>query len=239
MTPTSARHRQNDSHEIAFTGNKTCARRLLRDYGFDKRWSNETLRARWDGAAALLDWWRALPPAMRPPLNSLNQDDARAFIASLERRGLARSTIKSYRVGADALTQAVRWAWEMPVGEDPHYRPFEGVQPRPKPRAVPQLDQAKLEALPHDQRRTKLEVLLALLDLGLSVPEACSCTWAMIDVSTRALTRPGARRVALGVPAVRALEALWWAQAEYRRNVYYTALAWSPETARKWLKKVR
>ncbi len=189
MTPISVRYRQSDSHEVAYTGNKTCARRLLRAYGFDKGWSSETLRARWDGAAALINWWRALPPAVRPPLNSLNQGDARAFIASLERRGLARSTIKSYRVGADALAQAVRWAWELPVEEDPNYHPFEGVQP--KPRAVPQLDQAKLEALPHDLRRTKLEVLLALLDLGLSVPEACA--WAMIDVGTRALARPGAR----------------------------------------------
>lgn len=239
MTPLSAIHRRNDSHEVAYSGNKKLARRLLHDYGIDKQWSNETLRARWDGAAALLDWWRTLPPAMRPPLNSLTQDDARAFITSLERRGLARSTIKSYRVGADAITRAVRWAWVIPVGEDPHYRPFERVQPRPKPRAVPKVDQAKLEALPQDLRRAKLKALLALLELGLSVPGACSCTWGMIDFSKRTLRRPGGRQVALGVPAVRALEALWWAQAKYRQNVYYTALAWSPDTARKWLKKVR
>lgn len=239
MVPFYSGQRQSDSHEVAFTGNKKLAHRLLREYGIDKQWSNETVRARWDGAAALLNWWRELPEAMRPPLNSLNQGDARAFITSLERRGLARSTIKSYRIGADAMTRAVRWAWTIPVGEDPHYRPFEGVQPKPKPRAVPKLDQAKLEALPHDLRRAKLEGLLALLELGLSVSEACLCTWGMIDFGKRTLRRPGGRQVALGVPAVGALETLWWTQAEYRRNVYYTALAWSPETARKWLKKVR
>lgn len=99
------------------------------------------------------------------PLNNLIRDDARAFITSLEQRGSARGTIKSYRVGADAMTRAVCWAWVIPVGEDPHYRPFEEVQPKPKRRAVPAVDRAKLEALPPDLRRLKLEALVALLEL--------------------------------------------------------------------------
>ncbi len=230
---------QADSHNVAYSGDSKLARMLLRDYGIDKRWSNETLRARWDGAAALLGWWRDLPPAARPPLHKLTQDDARTFITSLEQRGLARSTIKSYRVGADAMTRAVRWAWVIPVGEDPHYRPFEDVQPKPKQRAVPAVDQVKLEALPQDLRRIKLEVLVALLDLGLSVPEACSRKWGSIDPERRTLRRVTGEQVALGVPALEALEALWRAQAKYRRDRYFTALGWSPDSARRWLKKVR
>jgi hypothetical protein len=230
---------QADSHNVAYSGDKRAANRLLHDYGIEKQWSRETLRARWNGAAALLDWWGALPPAMRPPFNNLTESDARAFITSLEQRGLARSTIKSYRVGADALTRAVRWAWVIPIGEDPHYRPFEGVQPRPKARAIPMIDQAKLEALPKDLRRAKLELLLALLELKLSVPEACSRTWGMVDLNRRTLTRATGKQVALGVPAVQALEALWWAQAKYRQDLYYTALGWSPYSARRWLKKIK
>lgn len=231
--------RQADSHNAAYSGDSKLARRILRDYGIDKRWSSETLRARWDGAAALLAWWRDLPPAARPPLHNLTQDDARAFITALEQRGLARSTIKSYRVGADAMTRALRWAWLIPVGEDPHYRPFEMVYPKPKQRAVPEVDQVKLEALPEGLRRSKLKVLVALLELGLSVPEACSRKWGAIDPERRTLRRVTGEQVALGVPALEALEALWWAQAKYRRDRYFTALGWSPDSARRWLKKIK
>jgi integrase len=230
---------EDDSHNVAYSGDKRLARRVLREYSIDKRWSDETLRARWDGAAALLTWWRDLPPAMRPPLHQLTQDDAQAFVTSLEQRGLARSTIKSYRVGADAMTRALRWAWQIPVGEDPHYRPFEKVQPKPKRRAMPAVDQMKLEALPQGLRRIKLEVLLTLLDLGLSVPEACSQKWGSINLEKRTLWRVRGGKVALGVSALEALEKLWRAQAKYRRDGYYTALGWSPHSARRWLKKVR
>lgn len=102
-----AEQRQDDSHNVAYSGDSKLARMLLREYGIDKRWSNETLRARWDGTTALLGWWRDLPPAARPPLHKLIQDDARAFITSLEQRGLARSTIKSYRVGANSTCDAL------------------------------------------------------------------------------------------------------------------------------------
>ncbi len=231
--------RQADSHNVAYSGDSKPARRLLREYGSDKRWSGETIRARWDGAAALIGWWHDLPPAVRPPLHQLTQDDARAFITALEQRGLARSTIKSYRVGADAMTRALRWAWLIPVGEDPHYRTFEEVQPKPKQRAVPEVDQVKLEALPEGLRRIKLEALVALLELGLSVPETCSQKWGSIDLEKRKLWRISGGQVALGVPAVQALEALWWAQAKSRRDGYYTALGWSPDSARRWLKKVK
>lgn len=63
--------RQADSRNVAISGDRKLARMLLREYGIDKRWSNETLRARWDGGAALLGWWHDLPPAARPPLNVL------------------------------------------------------------------------------------------------------------------------------------------------------------------------
>ena len=227
-----------DSRDVAYSGDKSLARRVLREYGGYKRWSKETCRVRWDGAAALLGWWSALPLEARPPLHQLSQDDARAFITSLEKRGLVRSTIKSYRVGADALTQALRWGWDIPYREDPNYAPFEGVQPKPKQRPTPHVDCTRLAVIPVSLRRTKLEALLALLALGLSVPEACEVRWSAIDLERRTLRRADGRQVTLGVPALQAVGALWVKQAKYRRDGYYPALGWSSDSARRWLKKV-
>ena len=90
----------------------------------------ETLRARWDGAAALLGWWHKLEVSQRPPLDRLKDEDAQAFIHSLEDRGLARSTIKSYRVGASALTKAIRWAQDPRNSYIyPAYDPFRDARP--------------------------------------------------------------------------------------------------------------
>lgn len=230
------------SHAAAFKGDRKSAREVLYSYAIGAKWSSETLRARWDGGAAPLTWWHGLWPPARPPLNCLDPDDARAFITYLEGRGLARSTVKSYRVGADALTKALRESARLPFNKDPLYHPFRDVRPTPKPLGKrPEVDTTKLEAIygEHLRQRIKLEVLLALLDLGLSVPEACSRRWRDVDLEKCKLVRCSGAKVTLGADAVVALEAQWLKQPEYRRDGYYKVLAWSPDSARRWLKRVK
>ncbi len=108
-------------------GEVASARHVLRHLADRRRWCDETFRARWDGAAALLSWWHTLEPVTRPPLADLSADDAKAFLDWLETQGLARATTKGYRSGAVALTSALRACREHPVVFDPAYSPFKGV----------------------------------------------------------------------------------------------------------------
>lgn len=89
-------------------GDIKSARYVLRHHADRKRWCDETFRARWDGAAALLAWWYTLESVAKPPLDDLKPEDARAFLSYLETQGLARSTMKGYRTGAAAFTSALR-----------------------------------------------------------------------------------------------------------------------------------
>ncbi len=67
------------------------------------------------------------------------------------------------------------------------------------------VNKTKLAALPHNLRRLKLAAQLALLERGLSVPEACSGRWQVIGLERRTLMRVGGRQVILGVQALEAL----------------------------------
>jgi len=66
-------------------------------------------------ARGLVTWWHEQDKMLRPPLDNLSVEDAQDFIASLERRGLARSTVQGYRSGASALTKALRAMRTLPV----------------------------------------------------------------------------------------------------------------------------
>lgn len=113
----------------AYEANYVAARYVLRWYADGKGWTNETFRARWDGASALLGRWHEQGAPDRPPLDALSGDDARAFVAALGAKGLARATVRGYRAGASAITKALRAAKTLPPSFDERYNPFEGVQP--------------------------------------------------------------------------------------------------------------
>ena len=124
-------HLMTCAYSAARSGDWEAARYVLRWYGDMKRWTTETFRARWDGAASLLVWWHEREPAQRPPLDNLSQEDARAFLGWLEARGLSRSTMRGYRVGARALTKALRSASTSPTNLGTNYDPFREVSLSP------------------------------------------------------------------------------------------------------------
>ena len=107
----------------AFDGDFDAARYVLRWYADRRGWSDETVRARWDGSSALLGWWHGLDAPERPPLDNLGENDARAFLAVSEAQGLARTTVRGYRHGASALTKALRAARTLPASFDKRYDP--------------------------------------------------------------------------------------------------------------------
>lgn len=157
------------ARRAAYYGDRRSARFVLRTYADRKGWANETFRARWDGASALLSWWDTLDEEVRPPLGALDGDDAQVFVADLEAQGLSRTTIRGYRAGASVLTPALH---ELSASAETAYNPFKGVSLSP-PKRVYELDpkllgrQKRLTAL-------RLELLVALSNLGVSVPEVCA-----------------------------------------------------------------
>lgn len=226
-------------YAAAYEGNYLHAKSILYDYGLRHcQWSRETLRARWDGAAALMDWWHAQEPFKRPPLDDLQVDDARAFISTLECKGLARTTIKSYRTGASALTKAIRWS-RGHKGEYPVYDPFKNALPAPIKRKVPQVDRMKLEALGDERTRAKLEALLTLLNLGLGIPEACTLYWSDVNLEKRELTRYHKKHITIHTEAIQALKALWSVLPKAGQSRGRRIFGWSADTARRWLKVIR
>lgn len=48
------------AHATTYRGDTQAARYVMQWYANRKRWADETLRARWDGASALLGWWYTL-----------------------------------------------------------------------------------------------------------------------------------------------------------------------------------
>lgn len=233
----SQRTLQDHAHAASRYGDATGARVVLQHLADRKGWCDETFRARWDGAAALLVWWHSLEPVSRPPLADLNTDDARSFLDHLEGQGLARSTLKGYRVGAAALTGALRACREHPVVFDPAYTPFKGVFiTPPKPTSVSASD-VDMGHVISPLARARLELLLALMALGVSLPEVCSRLWMDINLPRRLMVGYKGRTVVLGAEAVAALETL----LELRPKLHggQRVLGWQPATARRWLKEVR
>ena len=114
--------------EVAHYGDRPRAQRILLVYGDYKVWSDETRRARWDGAASLLTWWHEQDETLRPPLDNLSAVDAQGYLGWLEAQGLARSTIQGYRSGAQALTKALQGMRTLPIKFDASYDPFAGAK---------------------------------------------------------------------------------------------------------------
>lgn len=219
--------------KATYGGDRKSARYVLRDYADRKGWADETFRARWDGASALLFWWDTLDREVRPPLGALDGDDARAFIAALEVQGLSRATIRGYRSGAHALTRALHNLVAAPTGM---YDPFKGVTLSP-PRRVHELDPAWL-AQEKPLTVLRLELLVALLNLGMSVPEACAARRSDLVLERRLLYGYRQRMVKLGARAVSAYAALTDATPSSRCLGWMRLLGWSADTARRHLNGV-
>ena len=85
--------------------------------------------------------------------------------------------------------------------------------------------------------RRRLELLLALLALGLSLPEVCACRWSEVDLKARFVLGYKQRKVHFGVPAALAFERFLRLHKKEPPN-YARVLGWMPDTARRWLKRV-
>ncbi len=72
------------AHAAAHRGVRIYAWYVLLVYGDYQKWTDETRRARWDGAASLLNWWHEQDTITRPPLDNLNADDVRDYMGWLE-----------------------------------------------------------------------------------------------------------------------------------------------------------
>lgn len=221
----------------AYEGDVSAARYVLRWYADRKSWADETFRARWDGACALLGWWHELGAPERPPLDDLNEADASAFLEALAQQGLARTTVRGYRSGASALTRALRAARTSPPTFDETYDPFRSVTPKPTRKPVPRVDQDHLKSLP-PLPRARLELLLALLDLGLSIPEVCTRDRRDVDRGRRFVVGYRGRCVTLGARAVGALAELDRLQPK-RTGGFDGLLGCNADTARRWLNQAR
>ena len=85
--------------------------------------------------------------------------------------------------------------------------------------------------------RARLELLSALLELGLSVPEACTRTWNDLDRERRFVVGYKQRYVTLGARAVGAVERL--ERLKPGRRPFERRLGWNADTAGGWLKRVK
>lgn len=203
------------AQRAAYQGDFQSAFYVLRLHADLKGWTEETLRARWDGAAALLTWWHTLDPEMRPPLNALDAEDAQAFLESLKSRGLARTTVRGYRADARSLTRSLRELGTSPQPEGT-YDPFKTVSVPPAKR-VYALDPTVLEK---EKPRVALrfELLVALLNHGMSVPEICCRKRHDLNLEDRRLLGYKKRSVKLGAKAVAACVALANATPSFHKN---------------------
>ncbi len=223
------------AHRAAYQGDFQSAFYVLRLHADLRGWTDETLRARWDGASALLTWWHTLEPETRPPLDALDTEDAQAFLTHLEARGLAKATIRGYRAGARSLTRSLR---ELGTSPSPvrTYDPFKAVSVTPA-RRVYALDPAVLEK-EKPRVALRLELLVALLNLGMSVPEICCCKRDDLDLKYRRLFGYKKRSVKLGAKAVAAYVALTDATPASHLKSWSWLLGWNADTARRHLKRV-
>lgn len=223
------------AHRAAYKGDEEAARYVLRAHADRKGWADETFRARWDGASALLSWWRTLDPISRPPLGMLDTDDARAFLEHLEAQGLACSTVRGYRTGARVLTRALHDLDDSrKKGEV--YDAFKGVTIGP-PKRVYELDPKRL-AQQKPTVAAKLDLLIALLNLGMSVPEVCSRRRSDLALERRWLYGYKQRIVKLGARAVAAATTLINVTPPVRCHGWTRLLGWNADTARRHLRQV-
>ena len=225
------------ARSAAHHGDRYSARHVLLVYGDLQRWSDETRRARWDGAASLLGWWHEQDKMLRPPLDNLSTEDVRAYLHWLESRSLARSTIRGYRSGAQALTKALRGMRTLPIKFDAGYDPFAGVQLSPAKKPLPQVSKAVLKTVASPLTRTRLELLLALLALGLSILEVCTRRWFEVNLKARFLLGYKQRKIHFGVPAAPAFKKFLRLHKKEPPN-YVRVIGWTPDTARRWLRRV-
>ena len=226
---------KEDATLVSIYGNTNSAKRILQHLATHKGWCDETFRARWDGTSALLAWWHTLERHERPPLWDLSEADAREFLEHLESMDLARTTIKGYRTGAAAFSGWLRAYRSQPVAFDPSYQPFKNVLP-PRDKQQVLATELDLSALTSAKYRAKLGLLLALLDLGMSLPEACTRAWQDLDFLSRRLVGYRQRTVILGVEVLSALEELETFRP--KRHGSQKLIGWTPATARKWLNRV-
>lgn len=221
----------------AHRGDWLAARYVLRYLADCKRWCDETYRARWDGGAALLAWWHQLDAVTRPPLDDLKEEDARAFLNHLEGQGLARSTIRGYRIGAAALTYALRACKKWPVAFDTSYAPFRNVYLQPVTQTSANTKQEiTLDKVSSPLTRARLELLLALMALGMSLPEVCSRYWQDVNVKDRLIVGYRGRVHKYGVTVVTALDT--FVALRPRQYGGQRLLGWEADTARRWLKRL-
>ena len=158
------------AHAAAYRGVRIYARYVLLVYGDYQKWTDETRRARWDGAASLLSWWHEQDKTTRPPLDDLNADDARDYLRWLETRGLARSTMRGYRCGARALTKALRGGRSLPVRFDPSYDPFTSVQLSWVKKSVPTVSKARLNQIESPLAKARLELFTQITHMRVYDP---------------------------------------------------------------------
>ena len=147
--------------------------------------------------------------------------------------------MRGYRVGARALTKALRGASTSPTNLGTNYDPFREVPLSPQKRENPwiEIDPESLETLTPRQR-VRLELLLALLASGLSVPEACTRCWRHVQLRERRVMGYHHRPVLLNAAAVTVLEELREGVPEAQRREGMWLVGWTPATARRWLKRV-
>jgi hypothetical protein len=226
------------AYRLAHHGSRLNAKEVFYAYAHHKRWSRETKRARWDGAVALLEWWHGLPKIQRPLLDNLNHKDGQAFIRYLEERGLARSTVKGYRSGARALVQATAWGvGNLERSSTLTYDPFRFASRTPVPPKQPMVDPAKLVLLA-ERVQVRIKVLLALMELGLSLPEVCDMYWSDVDVRKRYVVGYHKRLYTIHAHAAEVLSELWAILPRSLRSRDRRVLCWNPDTARRWLRQV-
>ena len=225
------------ARSAAHHGDRYSARYVLLVYGDYQGWSDESRRARWDGAASLLGWWHEQDKMLRPPLDNLSTEDVRDYLRWLEAQGLARSTVRGYRSGAKALTRALRGTQTLPIKLDAEYDPFAGVQLSKLTKPVSTASKEVLEQIVSPLIRVRLELLLALLALGLSIPEVCTRRWFEVDLKARFVLGYKQRKVQFGVPAALAFERFLRIHKKEPPN-YARVLGWTPDTARRWLRRV-
>lgn len=223
---------------VSTTGDYRKAYALLVFYGQVKRWQQETIRARWDGAKALLDWWHTLSPVTRPALAQVVPQDLAGFLSFLAARNLTASTFKAYVIGAKALLRVIK----VHPREASTYDPFKGLKSlkehTARAKRVYDLSEAQLASLKLPKaKEVKLRLLIALVNLGMTIPEVCSRTWANLILAEQFLEGYHQRQLRLGQQAQFALQQ--FKKYYPPQKSFYQLIPWSAETARKWVKRVR
>ncbi len=87
--------------------------------------------------------------------------------------------------------------------------------------------------------RARLTALLSLLELNVSIPEACTRYWSDVNLEHRHLIGYDGRQVTLQAEAIEALMALWEVLPKSTQSRNRRVFGWSADTARRWLKLVR